>query len=149
MSIIALYRKNGGEVLGISVDSNAYIGIDPTYFGSIVDPTVLNGADLITPKHYDGVTTIRNATANEITTSAAATLTDINLQQRDLAIFRLQTDPVLRKVLRAIVSIMVTQLNLIRSHVDSTASPASPLSQITQNQAVTAIVNAINAGTFD
>lgn len=141
--MIFLYRINGGQVLGVSVNASAYAGIDPTYFATITDPPEPNGIDLSIPKIYDG-TNLRNATAAEITNFTTAAATDLNLQNRAAAIGLLQTNLINRKILGAIVGLTVQQLNVLRAQATNPT-----LSPLTQSQVVTAIENSINAGTFD
>lgn len=140
--MIFLFRKSSGQVLIASTDNTNFAGSDPTYFGTVIDPPQPDGADLGIPKIWDG-TNLRNATALEISNFPTFTATDVNLQNRTAAIVRLQTDVVFRKVLRAIVGQVVVQLNVLRTN------PAIGLAAITEAQAENAIVNAINAGTFD
>jgi hypothetical protein len=138
--MIYIYRINGGEVLRVTSDPVA--SFDATYEATVTDPTVQAGTNFNNPAHWDG-TQIRNATGPEITASAAAALTDLNLQQRAQAIAWLNANPVQRKILRAIVGQLVTQLNVLRQ------SPSTTFAAITQSQAENAIIAAINAGTFD
>lgn len=140
--MIFLYRKSGGQVLGATVDVSAYAGIDATYFATVTDPPQSNGADLSVPKIYD-LTNLRDATVPEQAAFVTAAASDLNLQQRAAAINRLQTDPVLRKILRAIVGSTLTAINPVRQN------PTTTFAAISQAQAETAILAAINAGTFD
>jgi hypothetical protein len=139
---VYLFRINGGQVLGVSIDATAYAGIDTSFFSTISNPPTPNGTDLSIPKIWDG-TNLRNATAAEITSFATAATTDANLQARVAAIHRLQTDPIFRKALSAIVDVTVQQLNVLRAAVIPALSP------ITKAQAINAIVNAINSGADD
>jgi hypothetical protein len=146
--MVFLFRKNGGQVTGASVDGAAYTSADTTYFGTVTDPPTPNGTDLSLPKIWD-LTNLRTATGPEQTAFVTAAAADANLQARAGAIGRLQTDVILRKILRAIVGLTVQQLNAMAPHIDTTASPASHIATITEAGAETAIVNAINAGTWD
>ena len=139
--MIYLFRVNGGEVLSVSIDPTAYAGID-SLLSTVTNPPTPDGLDLAVPKIWDG-TNLRNATAGEIATFVTAAATDLTTTQRNTAVARFQTDPNFRKVLRSIVGLMVTQLNIVRQN------PTTVFAAITQAQAETAIVNAINAGTFD
>lgn len=143
-----LYRLNGGEVIGASVDVSGFGGIDATYFGTVTDPALSNGADLSVPKIYDG-SVLRNATAGEISAFAVAATNDTIFQQRTRAIARFNGDADFRKILRAIVGLTVSELNLIRAKTSNTANPAQPMPARTEAQVQTSIVNAINAGTYD
>ena len=139
---VYLFRINGGQVLGVSIDATAYVGIDTSFFATVTNPPTPNGTDLAVPKIWDG-TNLRNATAGEQTSFITAATSDLNLQQRNQAVVRLQTDPIFRKALGSIVDIVVQQLNTLRAAV------IPPLPTITKAQAITAIVNAINSGAND
>lgn len=140
--MVFLVRKSSGEVLGVSTDPATYAGIDATFMQTVADPPTPNGLATLADKIWDG-TSVRDATAPELATFPTAQASDLNLQQRAAAILRLQVDPVLRKVLRAIVGQLIVQLNVVRQN------PTTVFAAITEAQAETAIVNAINAGTFD
>lgn len=135
-----LYRINGGQVLGASVDAAAYANIDATLFGVLTNPTLLNGADLGVAKIWDG-TRIRNATNPEITAFATAAAQDQIVSDRAIAKAWFQSNPVQRKVLRAIVSVIVDELNILRAN-DS-------LAPRTTTQAYTAVLARIDDGTVD
>jgi hypothetical protein len=139
---IFLYRKNGGQALAVSVDGAAFTGLDTTFFDTLTNPPVPDGVDLSVPKMWDG-TSLRNATAPEQTAFVTAAATDLTLQQRAKAVAALQSDPNLRKILRAIVGLTVQQINTLRTQ------PTTVFSAITEAQAQTSIVAAINAGTYD
>lgn len=137
------YRKSSGEVLGVSADNAAYAGQDATYYASVQDPPQPNGADLSTAKIWDG-TNLRNATSGEISGFPASTATDLTLQQRAVAWNRLQgTDAITRKMLQAIVSVLLDEINTLRTNA------ALGLSARTMAQAKTAILNKLGSGTVD
>lgn len=162
--MVFLYRKNGGEVLGVSTDPSAYADADATYYGALTDPAAPNGADLSVPKIYDG-SQVRNASAPEQATFVTAAATDANLQQRTAALALAITNPVQRKILIGIVSVLIDELNTLRQWDASfkTATngagtfaafktavaglPATP--DRTLAQAKTAIQNVINNGLVD
>jgi hypothetical protein len=112
--MVFLYRKTGGQVLGVSTDPTAYAGADTTYYGVLTDPTLTNGADLGTPKIWDG-SSVRNATAPEIAAFVTAEATDTNLQQRTQASAQVTTEPLSRKVLRSLIDVLVAEITTILS----------------------------------
>jgi hypothetical protein len=140
--MVFLYRINGGEVLGVSTSANAYQGVDSTYFATATDPAAPDGVDLSTPKIWDG-TKIRNATQAEVSNFPTARTADQNLIDRGKAIEWLQSNPVQRKILRALVSVLVDEINILRTQ------PTTSFSARTNAQAFTAIINKINSGSFD
>lgn len=145
--MVVLYRLNGGQALAISSDNATFDTRDTTFYGVVIDPAMPDGEN-VNGKIVVG-TTLRNATAGELAAFATAEATDTNLQQRVIAIVELDTDPVRRKVLRGIVSVLIDELNLIRAKVSNTANPAQPMPARTLSQARTAIINTINGGTVD
>lgn len=140
--MVFLYRKNGGKVEGVSSDDNAYTGIDATFYGTALNPSTPNGTDLATPKIWDG-SAIRNATAPEITAFATALTADTNLIDRAAAKARLQSDPVLKKLLGALVDTLRTQINTLRT------SPNQSFPAVTQATVINAILANIDSGSFD
>jgi hypothetical protein len=136
------FRKNGGLVEGVSDNIAAFAGIDPTFHGTLIDPAMPDGKDLAVTKIAVG-STVRNATPAEIIAANAGVAADLNLNYRAAAIDWLQNNPIQRKILRAIVSILVDENNLLRDAV------VPPLPHRTLPQALTAIVNTINQGTVD
>ena len=113
--MVFMYRISSGEVMGVSTDPATYAGINTTYYGTRVDPPTPNGADLSVPKIWDGGS-VRNATANEIAGFPNFAASDLNLQQRDMAWDKYQgSDGVTRKYLRAAVSVLLDEINLIRT----------------------------------
>jgi hypothetical protein len=138
--MIILYRKNGGEVLGASTDVTAYAGVDNTFFGTVTDPPFPQGSDLSIPKIYD-TAQVRNATAQEQATFVTAAATDDNLQQRVSALNLANNNPIQRKILMAIVSVLLDEINTLRT--------TAGLGTRSMNQAKTAIQNKINSGSVD
>ncbi len=138
--MVILVRKTSGEVLGSSTDNAVYSGADPAYFQAVLDPPVPDGQDLSVRKIWTGAV-MRNATAPELATFAPAAAVDLNLHQRTRARDYFQSDPVLRKTLRAIAGLTTTQLNTLRA--------LHGLAALTRAQVEQAIVDAIAAGTYD
>jgi hypothetical protein len=142
MALYWLYRKNGGEVMGISVEADAYANVDATYLGVATDPGTPDGASLQPAKIWDSPN-VRNATAPEIAAFPAAEATDTNLQNRQKAKDFLDTHPTTRKVLRSLVEVIIDEINVLRT------LPAIGLPERTLAQAKTEILNKIDAGGND
>lgn len=135
-----LYRINGGQVQGASLDPTAYDNRDTQFFDIAIAVATPDGQNLVPPKIFDG-TVVRNATSAEQTAFAAAEATDDNLLHRRRAKELLDTQLQMRKILRALVKVLVDEINTLRAQH---ALPAR-----TNAQAFTAIQNEIDAGTFD
>ena len=138
MALIFLYRTNGGQVQGESINSDAYDPL-PQFFSTVTDPSTPDGTNLVPPKIYDG-TQVRSATAAEIMAFAIAEAEDDVLDARDKAkklLIHSQTG----KVLKAIIELMVQEINTLRSQ--------HGLSPRTRGQVINAINNAIDAGDVD
>jgi hypothetical protein len=135
MSIHYLYRINGGQVLGMSVSPYEA----SAYFANVTDPSEPDGRDLQPPKIHD-VGTVRNATAPEIAAFAAAESEDQTLIDRDAA-KGIYDQPVMKKVLRSFVDVIIAEINLLRQQ--------HSLSDRTVSQAVAAIKSRIDAGDYD
>ena len=162
--MIYLYRKNGNKVIGASIDNSTYDSVNSTYYGTIIDPAIPDGGDLSVPKIVDG-SSIRNATAPEIANFAVAEAADANLQNRESAISSIDNNVVQKKVLQAITSVIVDELNTLRqwemsfkTEVAAATSLANLQTRVaglpnlpdrTLAQAVTAVRAKINAGDVD
>jgi hypothetical protein len=113
-----LYRANGGQVLVVSDSplTASYIPgtFDRAYYLVANNVSAPDGVDLSVPKIYDG-SVVRNATAQEQTTFATAAAADATQQTRAQAILALRSDMVFRKVIGAVVDVMVQQLNILRT----------------------------------
>jgi hypothetical protein len=92
------------------------------------------------PKIYD-TAQVRNATAQEQATFVTAAATDDNLQQRVSALNLANNNPIQRKILMAIVSVLLDEINTLRT--------TAGLGTRSMNQAKTAIQNKINSGSVD
>jgi hypothetical protein len=137
-----IYRLNGGQVLGQVYGVDSFAELDRAFYQFVTDPPTPDGVDLSVPKIYDGVR-IRNATAPEQSAFVTAAAVNATALLRSLAVAMLQNDPLLRKVLSAIVDVMVQQINVLRTQ------PTTTFAAITKQQAKTAIINAINDGSND
>jgi len=110
---IFLFRVNGGEVSGTSVDLNAYVGV-PVLFSTITNPTLPDGADISVPKILDG-TTVRNATAPEIANFAVALAADQNTIDKQIAQDFIDVDPTRRKAFKAVALTLIDEINILRA----------------------------------
>ena len=147
-----LYRKNGDEVLKISLRDQPFTEADTTYFGVLTNPSFPDGTDTrerlpdgnLGPARQlgfakiaiPGTNTVRNATQAEIDAWAAAEQEDEDLQDAADADSLFMTHPQFRKVLKALVKLLVAEINTLRSQ--------HSLSARTNAQAFTALRNAIS-----
>lgn len=135
-----LYRINGGKVLGISTDPAAYSNIDTSFFATIDNPSVPDGEDLTIAKIWD-VTQVRNATSAEIAAFVTAESQDQVSTDRMQAKASINSLPITKKYLQAIVSLLLDEINTLRA--------LHSLTDRTIAQAKTAIDNKIDSGNFD
>jgi hypothetical protein len=140
MALYWLYRKNGGEVMGVSSEADSYANVDATYYGVATDPGTPDGASLDPAKIWDDPN-VRNATAPEIAAFSAAEAVDTNLQDRQKAKDLLDSQPQMRKVLRSLVEVIIDEINTLRA--------LHSLGDRTLTQAKTEILNKIDAGGND
>lgn len=138
MSIHYLYRINGGQVLGMSI--NTYE--DSTYFANLTDPLEPDGRNLQPPKIHDAGT-VRNATAPEVAAFATAEAEDQNLMDRETAKTLYTGQSVSRKVLKAFAQILVDYLNVLHS------KQKPPLPATTLAEFVAAVKGRIDSGDCD
>ena len=110
---IFLFRVNGGEVSGTSVDPTAYVGV-PTFFSTITNPTLPDGAAISVPNLLDG-TTVRNATAPEIANFAVALAADQNTSDKQIAQDFIDVDPTRRKAFKAVALTLIEEINILRT----------------------------------
>lgn len=101
--MVYLYTINGGYVVGVSLDADAYAKVDTSVYGVVADPPLQDGKDLSAPKVYDGQV-LRNATPDELANQKGKQDTDTDAIARKQAIVLLQSNPLVGKVLRAIVA---------------------------------------------
>ncbi len=140
MSLTFLYKKTSNQAVKLSSDPNAFDNFDPVFFDTITDPTLPNGADLAIPKIKQG-TTIQNATGTEILGFPVHDAADQVLMDRTSAINSYDLDPITKKVLKAIVQLMLDEINTLRAQ--------HSLGERTPAQAKAAIEGMINAGDYD
>ena len=138
--MIFLYRITSEEVVRVATNSNAFDDEDTTYFATVLDPSTPDGQNLVPAKIRDG-TTVRNATAPEIATFAAAEATDLTLIDRTSAKDIFDTGSVSKKYLKAIVQVTLDEINTLRG--------LHSLADRTLAQAKSAINSKIDAGEFD
>lgn len=165
MALHFLYRKNGGEVVGLSVDSGVYADVDATYFGVQIDPSTPDGTDLAVKK-IRVTTTVRNATSGEIAAFVTAEDTDNNLINRQAAKDAVDGNSIVtRKAYRSLVKVLVDEINDLRGwladfkvEVAASTNLANLQSRVaglpnmpdrTLSQAKTAILNEIDSGSQD
>jgi len=144
MPLTYLYRKNGGQVLGASVDGvDSYAQMDTQFFATVDDPAIPDGGDLIPSKIFDDTDTevaIRNADASELAnfdTSEAAD--DLLIERRSAK--DLMDAGINRKTLRSLVEVIISELNILRA--------LHSLPNRTLAQAVNAIKSKIDSGSND
>lgn len=157
-----LYRKNGGQVVGLSV--NAYSGFNATYYDTAANPALPDGKDLGTPKLF-AAGTVRNATAPEIANFSVAQAADEMLQARQEASDLLDTAYPIAKLHRAVLLLVLDELNVLRAWITdfkADVSGAATLAALktavaadadlparTNAQLVAAIRSKLSAGTAD
>ena len=137
--MIFLYRINGGEVLGVSVDMGAYAGIDAAFYAAIADPPTPDGIDLSVPKIYDG-TNLRNASPSEITNFTSARNTDQVLSDRNGAKAWVNTLPVNKKALQGIASVLLDEFNLHADKINSILSAVDAASSLNDLKSRVALI---------
>lgn len=128
MPITALYRISSNEVVKISLLGQAFSDRDVAVWGVLTDPILTDGNQAVdatgnlrvlgTAKFaVVGSNTIRNATAPEITAFIAAQTADDNAADSVQATVMAQNHPMWRKVLKAVVKLVVNQLNTLRGQI--------------------------------
>ena len=130
-----VYRKNGGEVLIVSINQQ---NINDTYFGEV---SCANGIDIANPKRkFDGANVV-NALAQDITNFP------IFQDQDDLAIYRNREKEFLTDgnrqmaVIKALALTALDEINILRSQAG--------LQPRTKTQLYNAIKAKIDAGNAD
>lgn len=138
------YRKSSGEVLKISPKGQSFAFLDTTFWGIFLSANFPDGIDS-TPLRQLGIAKIalpgtpnvvRNATQAEIDTFAVRKVNDKNIQDREVARDFLRLHPRFRKVLIALIDILIDEINLLRDE--------HALTNRTLQQAKNAILNRIS-----
>ena len=138
------YRKSSGEVLKISLKGQTFAQLDTTYWGVFLSANFSDGVDF-SPLGQLGIAKIaipgipnvvRNATSAEIDTFAVRKLNDKNIQDREAARDFLRQHPRFRKVLTALVDVLIDEINLLRDE--------HSLTNRTLQQAKNAVLNRIS-----
>ena len=106
-----LYRVNGGEVIGMSIES---YGSLPAQFAELENPTETDGPGLSPPK-IRIASEIRNATAGEITAFAAAELADETAATITLHKTHLDDASFRAPLVRALAELVLDEVNLLRA----------------------------------
>jgi len=109
-----LHRINGGEVLGVSTDPNAYAGLGNPLLAVKQSPPIPDGTDLVPAKIWDGIS-IRDATAPEIANFVTATATDTNIEIKQTAQDLVDVEIIWRKTLKALVLTLIEEVNTLRT----------------------------------
>jgi len=128
MATTVLYRISGGEVIKVSTNGQAFADRNTTYWGVLTDPTFTDGTEIRDgnnnlrvlgfAKIWDS-STVRNATAGEITTFGTSETDDDKLQDRDAAIDLFNTHPRFRKMMTAYADIDKDEINALRGWLES------------------------------
>ena len=116
-----VYRLSSGEVLTVN---ESPIGYPPNYFGFVTDTIAPDGLEIYDSENnrrilgyakiYSGGV-FRNATQEEIDTFLPAAIDDKNQKEANRAIEYFQNDPRFRRVMIAFASIIVDEINILRS----------------------------------
>lgn len=152
-----LYRVNGGEVLGMSV--NGYPSI-PSDLAQVENPTAPDGATLAPKKIFSGGA-LRNATAEEIAGFPALEAADEMAKTKTTVKLFLDDGDRRNLLSRAIAELIVDELNIIRgwtvsfkaevaaattlADLKTRVATLSSLSDRTKAQVLTAIKNKVDA----
>ena len=141
--MLACYRIRGGQVLGVSTSDTTWTA--DTYVSVVVNPPAPDGTPASTGRPptdfiYSGGV-MRLATPAEASGFAAQAATDDNLFARQRAKETLLTNPIDRKILRALLAEVIAEIATRTLRNGQTAR--------TQAQIETAILNRIDAGTAD
>lgn len=174
----ALYRLSSNEVLKISLRGQAFSERNTAIFGVLTDPAVPNGTEIreeingvfgsvrilgFSKIAVSGTNTVRNATAGEIATFAAAETADENTLDADAVARWIDTHPRYRKIFKALLKRIIAennqaavQWNLLRVQIGAAtnlsnlqsrvAANTADLPQRTLAQAVTALFGDISSG---
>jgi len=163
--MLFLYRINGGEILGVSIDPNAWDMINTTYYNTVTDPPTPDGVDLGVKKIFDAPN-VRNATAGEIANFPIAAATDENLVARNSANTGLDASATSNfKLFRAEALLVIDEINALRqwtvsfkaevaaatslANLQTRVASLPTLNDRTGAQALTAIKNKISNGDVD
>lgn len=133
---VFLYRINGGEVFGVSTTTAAYSQLTDPLLTFVDSPSTPDGENLAGPKIFIAPSTVRNATAPEIAIFATARAFDLNVTQKQDAQDAIDVGPVTRKTLKALILVLIEEINTLRS--------LHSLPDRTLSQAVTAIKSKIS-----
>ena len=142
MAISHLYRINGGEVLGATVDDPLTVwqgllsGDNATYYTSVTDADTSGYTDGQRAIYSGGV--IRDATAPEIVNFPVAQAEDENLLARLIAKDVMDASVIERKKWKALAAILIDEINTLRA--------LHSLPDRTLAQAKTAFINKIEGG---
>lgn len=133
-----LFRVNGGEVLGISVDPNTYSDLADPFLDSVVNPSTPDGENLVPTKIWD-LTNVRNATAPEIANFVVAADADQVESDKQDAQDLIELQGVFRRSFKAVILALIEEVNVLRA--------LHSLPPRTLTQAVNSIKEKISDGT--
>jgi len=134
-----LFRTNGGEVLGVSVDPNTYTSLADPLLDFVVNPPTPDGENLLPPKIWD-LTNVRNATAPEIANFTTARDADQVTSDKREAQDLIDVQTVFRKTNKSLINTLIREVNILRA--------LHSLPDRTLQQAVNAIKSDIDDGTI-
>ncbi len=131
-----LYRINGGEVLGVSINAAAYASNTDPLLDFVDAPATPDGEALVPSKIFIAPSTVRAATAPEIASFPVAEAFDLNVAQKQEAEDLVDTQVVFRKTFKALALVLLDEINILRM--------LHSLPDRTLSQAVTAIKGKIS-----
>ncbi len=121
-----LYRISSGEVISISISDDLFEEYDDEFRDVLTNPPLPDGTQLMSPGTYGSHRvlgyakivdngTVRNATQQEIDSFGAAFADDQAQKEANKAEEYLENDPKFRRVMTALMAILVDEINTLRS----------------------------------
>lgn len=150
MALSFLYRKNGGQVLGVTTVEVPYPGINGTYFGIVTSPALPDGDNLSPAKIAVGspVDTVRNATAPEQAAWPAAEAADDNLIARTEAILQFEGKLSDAKSRRVMIDVILDEINALRGMIVGVGSATWDPANMANAAGVTSPAMAVTNAAF-
>lgn len=116
-AVFYMYRKNGGEVIGASVNSyNLDANGD---FAEVENPTLPDGNNLVPKKIYAGGDVVRNALAGEIALFPTYEWEDERDQLRTDESARMDDDTLEYQVVKGLALVTMDEINFLRTRVNN------------------------------
>jgi len=124
-----LYRISSGEVIGISPKNKLWEEVNQNQFAVLTNPTFLDGEQNHNPDNpkrreygYQKIAVpdfqeVRNATETEIKIFVNAETIDIDVMDKVFARVFMNDHPRFKKLMKAVVVILVEELNQIRTEM--------------------------------